>query len=454
VRSSLSAATSLIRGEHPPADHAWSLGNWTVAAWHGGVYHVQGPGLPALLAPAFGLSAAEGSGPTIPYPALMVMALVYAVAWLQTALLAGDMSGSRPAGALAASFVMLSPAVFVSGYHLYPDAVAVAAVPWLARHAWPGGPPLRPARVAALGLVAGGLLWLHVKFLLLAAVSTALLGLRLRRPRRLALLALAALVPSAAWLLFQYWLTGLVRPDALYVRFGSGVWSGASGGLAWRIVGGLGSALFGARDGLFIMAPVVAVAALGLPPLWRRDQRGTLALLALLASVWWTAALHGGGAPGPPGRLLSPAVPLFAVPLAVAVRELRGVLAFRWGLTAAVLVSLAVVASMGANPRRTVNPFRGLTGEADLRRDLPAGRSDPAGATVDLMRAGLLLAVVGFWARRFNRMARASPRDSPARAGGGATTEWEEAVAFQVGTWLTLGLTSTALHALTSVAGR
>jgi hypothetical protein len=453
ARSTTGAFASLLRGEHPPPDHAWSLGNWTVAAWHGGEYHVQGPGLPALLAPVVGFRASEEPWPTIPRGALTVMALAFALAFVQAALLAGDLSGSRPMGALAASLVVLSPAVFVGGYHLYPDAVAVAAVPWLARHAWAGGPPLRPARVAALGLVAGGLVWLHVKLLLFGAASTMLLGLRLRWSRSLALLAASALGPVAAWLLFQHRLTGLLRPDALYVRFGSEVWRGASEDLAWRFVGGLGNALFGARDGIFVMVPVVAVASLGLPWLWRQDRQAVVVLAALFAALWWAAALHGGGAPGPPGRLLSPAAPLLAAPLAVALRHLRGLLAFRWSLAAAVIVSLVVVAAMGANPRRTLNPYRGVTADADLTRDLPAGRSNPVGATLDLARASLLLVAVGYWAWRFSREVRTASPESPASAPSRALGVWREAVAFHLGVWLTLAATATALHVLTALAG-
>ena len=452
ARSTVDAVGSLLRLERPPPDHVWSLGNWTVHAWHGGHYHVQGPGLPALLGLMVGLPASEDAGAAIPRATLTLMALVFAVAFVQAALLAGDLSGSRPAGALAAALVVLSPAVFVGGYHLYPDAVAVAVVPWLARQVWSEGPPLHPARVAGIGLVAGGLVWLHVKLLLLGAVSAALLARRLGRSRSLALLAASAFGPLAAWLLYQHRLTGLARPDALYVRFGSEVWGGLSADLAWRFVSGLGNALFGARDGIFVMVPVVTIAALGVPWLWRRDRQATLVLAALFASVWWAAALHGGGAPGPPGRLLSPSAPLFAAPLAVAIRQLRHLLAFRWSLAAAAIVSLAVVAAMGANPRRTVNPYRGLTGGVDLTRDLPAGRTDPAGAALDFSRAGLLLAVVGFWAWRFHRGGGISTPPSPT-GGPSRALVWQEAVAFQVGAWLTLALSAMLLRALTALAG-
>ncbi len=453
MRSSVKAAGSLVRRERPPADHVWSLGNWTIRGWHGGDYHVQGPGLPALLAPALGLTVSQHAWPTIPRAALTAMALVFALAFAQTTLLAGDLAGSRPAGALAASFVMLSPAVFVGGYHLYPDAVAVAVVPCLARHAWSGGPALRPLRVVVMGLVAGSLVWLHVKYLLLSVVAIVLLARRLGRTRSLVLIAATSSIPLAAWLLYQYRLTGLLRPDALYMRFGSEVWSGLSADITWRFVSGLGNALFGARDGIFVMVPVVSIAALGVPWLWRGDREAAQVLAALSASVWFSAALHGGGAPGPPGRLLAPLAPLFAVPLAVAARRLGCLLAFRWSLAAAVIVSLAVAAAMGNNPRRTVNPYRRLVGAADFVRDLPAGRATPIAAAADLTRTGLLLTVVGFWARRFSRKDDLASPASPTGRASRVLAVWRRAVAFQAGAWLTVALCAVLLHALTVLSG-
>jgi len=455
ARSTTAALAALVRGDRPPLDHVWSLGHLTVGAWHGGQYHVLGPGLPALLAPLVGPGAHEEGDLTVPRAALTLMALVFAVAFVETAFLAAEACGSRLAGILAASAVMASPAVFVCAYHLYPEALVVAVVPWLARHASPRGPSLGLPRVAALGLAAGGLVWLHVKFLPLGVAAAALLALRLGRSRRLALLAVAVAVPLAAWLLFQYWLTGLVRPDALYVRFGSEVWRGrATPDLAWRFVGGVANGLFGARDGIFVMLPAAAFAALGLPWLWRLDRRATAGIAVLFSAVWLAAALHGGGAPGPPGRLLSPAAPLLAVPLAAGLQGLRGRLAFRWGLAAAVIVSLVMVASMARNPRLTINPYRGIAESGDPRPDLPGGRSDPAGAALDVARGGLLLAVVGFWAWRFSPRqsvprSPSPPPTAPARALG----VLREAVAFQVGAWVTLALTAAALRGLTRLAG-
>lgn len=41
-----------------PPDHAWNAGNWTVRGLDGGLYHLQPPGLPALVAVALGIGEA------------------------------------------------------------------------------------------------------------------------------------------------------------------------------------------------------------------------------------------------------------------------------------------------------------------------------------------------------------------------------------------------------------
>src|SRR5262249_61114994 len=116
-----------------------------------------------------------------------------------------------------------------------------------APHAW---------RAAAIGLVAGAFAWLHVKLLLVGAVAAALVAWRLRRRAvPLALLAAAFAAPTLAFLLYQYRLTGLFRPDGLYLRYASGVWTGVSGLAPGRLAGGLPNRLLGGRGGVLVLGP-------------------------------------------------------------------------------------------------------------------------------------------------------------------------------------------------------
>src|SRR5262249_52093750 len=303
-----------------------------------------------------------------------------------------------------------------------------------APHAW---------RAAAIGLVAGAFAWLHVKLLLVGAVAAAVVAGRLRRRAvPLALLAAAFAVPTLAFLLYQYRLTGLFRPDGLYLRYASGVWTGLSGLAPGRLAEGLANGGVGGRDGILVMAPPVIAALMAVPRVVRRDRGGALVLLLVVGALWTSAAVHGGGAPGPPGRLMAPALGLFAAPLAVGLVELRSRLAFRWTTAALALAALAVTLTMGEDPRRTVKPYRGLRPAVDLSRDLPDGAAgDPATVACGLARAAAGPAAVGLWGWRFaharvaadaaETSARERPADTPHAV-------WREAVAFHGGAWLTL----------------
>ena len=428
---------TLGRGDRPSPAQVWGQGNWTVAGWHGGLYYVQSPGLPALLVPALALRPPDG--PEGPAPPLTVCTLagLWALALVQATRLATEVSRSRLAGLLAAGAVCLSAPLLVGGQHFYPEVAAAAAVPWLARWLRPGGPCPGSPRVLILGVVAGALPWLHVKFLPLGLTCAVLLALRLR-PRQRALLALAVALPLAGLLLFQYGVTGLLRPDALYLRFGSDLYRGPADFLSLRLSTGLVNAIFGGRDGLLVMAPILLASALALPRLWRRDRPTALALGALFASLWLVAAVHGGGAPGPPGRLLAPVIPLLAVPLAVGLAELHDHLPFRWTVVALLLASLALSGAMLADWRRTVKPFRGvLTAETDFTADLPGGSSPAAG-----LAGGVLLVLMGaFWARRVSPMAPGG--DAPA-----AQQAWRQILAFHAAAWASVLAASAALHGL------
>ena len=428
---------ALARGDRPAAERAWSQRNWTVAGWGGGLYYVQSPGLPALLVPALALDPPPGPEGPPPPLAIVTLAGLWAFALVQTMKLGAEVSGSRWAGLLAAIAVTTAAPLLVGGQHFYPEAAAAAAVPWLARWLRAGAPRPGLARTLALGLIAGALAWLHVKLLPLGLTAASLLALRLR-PRERALLLVAVALPLTGLLLFQYAVTGLLRPDAIYLRFGSDVYRGPGDFLSAGLLGGLANALFGPRDGSFVMAPVLLSAALALPRLWRRDRATTLALGALFASLWVVAALHGGGAPGPPARLLAPVLPLLAVPLALSLVELGDYLPFRWAVVGLALASWTLSAAMLQDWRRTVKPFRGvLTPATDFTADLPGGTASGAATAAS---GGLLLLVGVFWARRLSLVQSGGPAS--------VANVWRRILALHAAAWATVLVVSGTLHGL------
>ena len=374
-----------------------------MTGWGGGIYYLQGAGLPVLLAPAIALGSDEPPEGRVPALVFVTLALLWSFGLAQWARLAGDVSGSPLAGVVAALAVAATPPFFLGGYNAYPETAVVAVLPWLMRAGLSDSCQLRTASVVPLGLVAGSLPWLHPKFLGLALVCLGVLGWRLRaRHACLLALGLAAALPLCALLLFQFAVSGLLRFEGLYVRCASDLYGGAGDFASPAVLSGLMTALFGARDGLFVAAPVTLVAVLGLPRLWSRDRRAAIAVLLAGGSVWLVSSLIGGGAGGPPGRLMGPVTALFAVPLAVGLAELYGHLPFRWLLAATVLVSLVSVQAMRADWRRAVNPYRGVLTEAtDFRRELPTEGRSGAAAPRSLAQAGVLLAALAFWTSRF-----------------------------------------------------
>jgi hypothetical protein len=333
--------------------------------------------------------------------------------------------------------------------HFYPETVAVAVLAWAVRFVRPGGPAPGRARSAALAAAIGALPWLHPKLMPVTVALALLLGVRLRGDRKALLAALTTgLLPILGLLLFDHHVTGQLRPDALYVVYGSEVYTGLGALLSARLLTGFVNGLFAARDGLFVMAPATIAGALALPLMWRRDRGTALALAGVFAALWFIAAVHEGGAPGPPARLMSPAAPLLAVPLAVGLQERGRRLPFRWTWAALALITLSLTWAFRADWLRTTNPYRGLPPERNFAPDLPDGPRDlvaspPAARHFpDLLRGVLLAATLAAWAGVLCRRTR------DVEAFADARTAWRQIRDTHLGWWATLAFLSFSLHAL------
>ena len=119
----------------------------------------------------------------------------------------------------ATTLLFATAPVFVGGYHLYPESVALLLFPFCFRLLRASDRPLRAWSALAAGSVAGGLWWIHPKFM---APSLALLAIGLLRPRasrcsRLLIAETFALAAGSS-LLYVSRITGLFRPQGLYIR--------------------------------------------------------------------------------------------------------------------------------------------------------------------------------------------------------------------------------------------
>lgn len=441
LRSAGDALAGLFTRPATAADHRWNLGNWTVAGAHGGHYYVQSPGLPILLLPATLAQAILLPDRTGVFLSLATLAALLAFGFAETLLLTSALAG-RPGGMLVTAAAFVCAPLLIGCFHFYPESAAVALVPWLLRHGLSDRPVSGP-RCLGLGLGIGFLPWLHPKFLPLAAILAALLSLRLRATRPRIMAAAGALLPLIALLLYDHRVTGLLTPDALYRRFASDIYQGPRSLFSAKLLNGLVTAFFGARDGLFVMAPWLAAGALAFVAALRRDTRRAVALVAVVSSLAIAAAVHEGGAPGPPGRLMAPVAPALAALIALALPVLRHSIGF--GLTLALFswISLSITLGMRDDQRRTVNPYRDVFSDAaqDFSRDLPDGPGRRPGPLAlhkarDLGRGALLCGGLLFWAWRFDR---AGVRRESA---GGAAVLW------LLGLWCSVAATAWGLTAL------
>jgi hypothetical protein len=281
VRESWSLATALGRAEvGRAAIRATRITRQTVRGKEGGVFYVLAPGPSLMLAPALRLDRAINLARGRPgRVAVSVLEWCALAALLVTALflLVRDATGRAGlAAALAFGFGLVPPFLFYF-FQFYPEMVGALVMALAFRTL-----ALRPEGLRQHPWLLGGMLatlpWLHQKFLpvWLALVATALFvgGRRDRleqtegprddrsrglRPWRW---VVGLLVPTLAGLyltaLYNFAITGSVRPDALFLAWGPG-------GVTSAHVGqGVLGLLLDARYGILPYVPILLLAAGGL----------------------------------------------------------------------------------------------------------------------------------------------------------------------------------------------
>ncbi len=310
----------------------------------GEIYSIHAPGVSALVLPAFAAFGLRGAQVTI----VLCLALLGAVVWRLAWRLTDDTAAAWFAWAAvcgSGTTLLLGVMVFPDGPAALATAVGVWLVVELARRDRVVG--ARPLVMAGTALAA--LPWLHTRFAILAAglglaitwlVWTDTAAGRRVRLRRWSTFALVPAVSAASWFLSFWLIYGTVDPRAPY--------RGAESIRDW-IWGAVVGLFADQQFGVLAFAPVLtaAVAALVLSR-GRVQWTATAVSLALVAiytaavasyHMWWA------GLPGLPARFLTAALPLLAVPLAVAWSRstsvgrsvLLGLLAMTWAVTGLVI---------------------------------------------------------------------------------------------------------------------
>jgi hypothetical protein len=315
--------SAVARGEAGRAAiRAQRITRQTIRGVDGGVYYVLAPGPSLLLAPALrvdrALNLAHGTRGRL---AVTVLAWNALAALLVAALfsLLCDATG-RPG--LAATLALLSalvPPLLFYFFQFYPELAGalVFAVAFrvlalrprtLVRHAW------------LVGWLLSTLPWLHQKFLpaWLVLTATALVVARWETPdrRRFARLAVAIALPQVVSLyftaLYNFVITGSVRPDALFLAWGPGGVSTA------RVGQGLLGLLIDARYGILPYVPAFLLAAAGLA---RGGARRFAVVIPAAFTYYLTVASadNWAGAVCNLGRYFLPLAPLAVALVGIAI---------------------------------------------------------------------------------------------------------------------------------------
>ena len=339
----------------------------------GEIYSVHPVGLPLLAAPAFAVAGYRGV-------VLLILALAAAASALAWSWVRWT-TGSVSAATFAWSAVGLSLPVLGAAGTVFPEvpaslAMVTAAIlaidgraDAVARGAAPARFPLLSA--GGLGLAAGVLPWLHVRYAPASALLLAFGAWRFWRESeggaRLVRVGVAAGLYAAsvlAWLGYFYLIWGSPWPSAPY---------GGAGGTQMSLAAlarGIPGVLLDQEYGVLSCAPALVLGLAGFVTMWRAGGRVRTAAVQLALVLAAVLGMAGGfqmwwGGSALPGRLILSGLLLLTVPCAWAFRasadrpERRA--AYRLLLLVGIGISLACVLALDGRllvlERNGVSPF-------------------------------------------------------------------------------------------------
>ena len=414
------AAVELLHPVEAPPGHVWNAGNWSVNGRHGGIYHLQPPGLPALVAVAlgFGEILLPERDPGISVAALL--SLIWILAAREMWMLFKDFTKDPLLATVFAGIVFSSAPVFVGGYQLFPESLALWVFPWLLRRLRASERGLGIVGGLACGLVAGYLLWVHPKLTFVALFFGALALARPRtRPMVKIAFGLGFVLMVFTALLYCHHISGLFRPEGLYIRQAE-EYVASPNPFSLRFAAGLVKALIGGRDGLLLFAPILALGFMT-PGFVRWPSRISLELGGLFLVVWLTSAVHDGASLGSPARLMAPVA---FVPAFFLLRSLRNPRARQIHLSGLFLflVGCTITFDMTTDWRKNVNPYRSMFTDpaTNFEPGLPGNSFSEEAYVLDLVKGGFILLTLGFVAGALRRDQDRATHSSPARFGLGA----------------------------------
>jgi hypothetical protein len=317
LRSLASDAVEYLRNPSHEFNRARHREGGFLDGKNGGMYQVHSPGLSLLMFPAYYLDrtfADIQAGSPAQWPARLraVNAWFVAIYACWTILIfrflraCGAGTGVAWIVSLASTLTMPASAF---PFQYYPELPAGLFISAVAAHIVFGDPG-KPGRSFLFGLLAGYLLWLHLRFIVVvAALAVEAVVLWRGQWRRVFAFLFAVAIPLALFSLYVYRISGSAMPGAVWMAEGSAPNFNLAGMLENSV------AYLLDRDwGLFAHSPVFLLA---LPGYWWLARRKP-AIAFLSGLVFLALLLPAAGktlVQTTPMRLIVAVVPLGATPL-------------------------------------------------------------------------------------------------------------------------------------------
>jgi len=312
----------------------WGAGppHTTPEYWEGRRYGLERLGMPALLAPAYGIGLNIEKRNR--YAVVLMLSVVLAFTMVNIFRLALHLTKSPRAALLAAAAGGLSGPLMFFGISAYPESVTAAALIFCTRkiielgHSRSRIPPLSPRERAGVrvpsvmahvtfGLALAYLPWIHEKMLAFAAVLFVIYLLTARPPWKRLWPVLLLIACSLLLQMRYYWLLyGRVYPRYVHTE-------GFQPQMLIRQ--GLWGLFFDRSRGILPVAPWFLFGAIGLATWVRRFRSSGLWVVGMtLCFLVATSAFQGwyGGSCAQP-RYITSLMPFFAVGLALAWTSIR-----------------------------------------------------------------------------------------------------------------------------------
>jgi hypothetical protein len=273
--------------------------HYRVRGRDGAIYSLHAVGLSLLILPAYAAGGYAGAS-------FFMALLAVATAWQVRALVRETLADGELADAVGWIVGVTPPLLHFAGL-VFTEVPAALGLTVALRVAW--SQP-SAARAWGAGLLLAALPWLNVRYAILAVIV--LLAAMARRPtvRVAAGWCVPMLASAAALAAYHHALYGFFDPRRVYGRRPEFA--------AAMIPTGLPGLLFDQEFGLWVYAPVLALAVPGLVRLSRGRRLEAAAAAALLLAVLGVASawpMWRGGF-NPPARFLLPVLPAMALGMA------------------------------------------------------------------------------------------------------------------------------------------